>query len=96
MNDALIFAVSCGYSHSPCRHFPTSLRYKGEPRHISTPGEGTTLSSGKYAKLAMKGKEVYKFATREVPSVLQEALTAADMTVNDIDWLLLHQVCDDE
>jgi hypothetical protein len=68
-------------------------RYSGEPRHISTPGEGTILSSGKYSKMAMKGKEVYKFATREVPVVLQEALTAAGMTVEDVDWLLLHQVC---
>jgi 3-oxoacyl-[acyl-carrier-protein] synthase-3 len=40
----------------------------------------------------MNGKEVYKFATREVPKVIEEALVAADMTVEDVDWLLLHQV----
>jgi len=34
---------------------------------------------------------VYKFATREVPKALQDAIDAADMSVNDIDWLLLHQ-----
>ena len=39
----------------------------------------------------MNGQEVYKFATREVPRVLKEALDAADMTVDDVDWLLLHQ-----
>ena len=39
----------------------------------------------------MNGKEVYKFATREVPTILTEALEAAEMTVDDIDWLLLHQ-----
>jgi 3-oxoacyl-[acyl-carrier-protein] synthase-3 len=39
----------------------------------------------------MNGKEVYKFATREVPEVLSEALDAAGMTVDDVDFLLLHQ-----
>ena len=39
----------------------------------------------------MNGKEVYKFATREVPTVIQEALDTADMTVDQIDWLVLHQ-----
>jgi len=66
-------------------------RYKGEPRHVMTPGEGTTLSTGSYNRMAMNGKEVYKFATREVPAVLTEALLSADMTVDQVDWLLLHQ-----
>ena len=59
---------------------------------MATPGEGTILSEGSYGKMGMNGKEVYKFATREVPKVLTEALGAADMTVDDVDWLLLHQV----
>lgn len=58
---------------------------------MSTPDGDTILSSGKYSKLQMNGQEVYKFATREVPRVLKEALEAADMTVDDVDWLLLHQ-----
>jgi 3-oxoacyl-[acyl-carrier-protein] synthase-3 len=49
------------------------------------------ISNGSYAKLKMTGSEVYKFATREVPVVLKEALDAAEMTVDDVDWLLLHQ-----
>jgi 3-oxoacyl-[acyl-carrier-protein] synthase III len=39
----------------------------------------------------MNGQEVYKFATREVPRVLEEALESAGMTVDQIDHLLLHQ-----
>ena len=39
----------------------------------------------------MNGKEVYKFATREVPKVLEESMEAAGITVDDVDWLLLHQ-----
>lgn len=39
----------------------------------------------------MNGPEVYKFATREVPRVVKEALDEAGMTADDVDWLLLHQ-----
>jgi 3-oxoacyl-[acyl-carrier-protein] synthase-3 len=39
----------------------------------------------------MNGKEVYKFATRDVPKVLKEALESANMEVEQVDWLLLHQ-----
>ena len=68
-------------------------RFKGSPRTVETPGSGTILSEGSYDRLTMDGKEVYKFATREVPVVINEALEAAGMTVDDVDWLLLHQVC---
>jgi 3-oxoacyl-[acyl-carrier-protein] synthase-3 len=59
---------------------------------VATPNGGTVLSKGSYKPLAMNGKEVYKFATREVPKVIEEALEAADMKVDQVDWLLLHQV----
>jgi len=75
----------------PTEHLPY-IRFKGELRPIATPGDGTNLSKGSYNFISMNGKEVYKFATREVPAVLGEALEAADMTADDIDWLLLHQV----
>lgn len=79
--------------------FPPSLKltpklhnsYCGSPRLVATPGDGTVLSTGSYAPVAMNGREVYKFATREVPKVLLESLDAAGMTVDDVDWLLLHQ-----
>jgi 3-oxoacyl-[acyl-carrier-protein] synthase-3 len=65
--------------------------YEGSPVKVETPGDGTILSKGSYKRLEMEGKEVYKFATREVPTVITEALEAADMSVDDVDWLLLHQ-----
>jgi len=68
-----------------------NCRYAGEPVQVATPGEGTQLGSGSYDNLAMNGNEVYKFATRQVPKVIKEALVAADMEVEDVDWLLLHQ-----
>jgi len=65
--------------------------YKGSPRHVATPGDGVELSAGSYGILQMNGKKVYTFATREVPTVIEEALDSAGMTVDDVDWLLLHQ-----
>jgi 3-oxoacyl-[acyl-carrier-protein] synthase III len=67
------------------------ISYNGVARHVSTPGEGTTISSGSFGKITMNGKEVYKFATREVPTVLEEALASAGLTIDDVDHLLLHQ-----
>ena len=72
-------------------YFNPHFRYKGSPRLVSTPGDGTTLSEAEYDNLSMNGKEVYKFATREVTRVLKEAIEAAEMEVDQVDWLLLHQ-----
>lgn len=64
--------------------------YKGSPVEVSTPTP-ITLENSDYDNLAMNGPNVYKFATREVPRVVSEALEEANMTPDDIDWLLLHQ-----
>ena len=65
--------------------------YRGEPRTISTPGEGTVVQDGSYDLMSMNGRKVYSFATREVPTVLEEAMEQAGITVDDVDHLLLHQ-----
>lgn len=39
----------------------------------------------------MDGQEVYKFATRQVPACIKDALDAANLTVDDIDLFVLHQ-----
>mmetsp|Transcript_19283 Transcript_19283/g.30172 ORF Transcript_19283/g.30172 Transcript_19283/m.30172 type:complete len:406 (+) Transcript_19283:210-1427(+) len=65
--------------------------YKGEPKKIATPGEGTVVEDGSYDSMGMNGRKVYSFATREVPTVLEEALEQAGITVDDVDHLLLHQ-----
>lgn len=41
--------------------------------------------------IQMDGQEVYKFATKQVPACIQEALTKAGMSIDDVDWFLLHQ-----
>jgi 3-oxoacyl-[acyl-carrier-protein] synthase-3 len=39
----------------------------------------------------MNGKEVYRFAVAKVPEALSKAMFQANITTDDIDWLLLHQ-----
>lgn len=41
--------------------------------------------------LTMNGREVYKFATRVAPQAVQSVLEECDMTVEALDWLILHQ-----
>ena len=39
----------------------------------------------------MNGREVYRFAVAKVPEVVEKALFRANLTIADIDWLVLHQ-----
>jgi 3-oxoacyl-[acyl-carrier-protein] synthase-3 len=39
----------------------------------------------------MNGKEVYRFAVQKVPEIIDKALFAANLKVENIDWLVLHQ-----
>jgi len=71
--------------------FVGGYRFDGAARLVSTPGDGIMLSDGDYEKINMNGQEVYKFATREVPLVLKEALESAGLTIDDVDHVLLHQ-----
>ncbi|CAE8614630.1 unnamed protein product, partial [Polarella glacialis] len=54
-------------------------------------GNGKQGSSSSYGKLAMNGKEVFRFATQKAPEVLTELLAKHEMSGEDVDWLLLHQ-----
>ena len=52
---------------------------------------GMVINQGNYQFLTMKGKEIYRFAIEKVPEVIENALSKAELTVDDIDWLILHQ-----
>ncbi|BAY97158.1 3-oxoacyl-[acyl-carrier-protein] synthase III [Tolypothrix tenuis PCC 7101] len=49
------------------------------------------ISQGKYHPITMNGKEVYRFAVQKVPEVIDKTLFQANLNVDQIDWLLLHQ-----
>ena len=39
----------------------------------------------------MNGQEVYKFAVREVPLIIEELFKKTNFNSEKVDWLLLHQ-----
>ena len=55
-----------------------------ESRHQKNWEEKDTLMS-------MDGKEVFKFAVKKVPEVIDELLAKANCTEEEIDWFILHQ-----
>jgi len=82
-----------GYSmHSDGRgHNELKCSSSSSPVPVATPGDGLELSKGGYNPITMNGKKVYAFATREVPTVISEAMETAGVEVGDVDHLLLHQ-----
>nr|YP_010338006.1 3-oxoacyl-acyl-carrier-protein synthase 3 [Timspurckia oligopyrenoides]UNJ17591.1 3-oxoacyl-acyl-carrier-protein synthase 3 [Timspurckia oligopyrenoides] len=50
-----------------------------------------TFNKSQYEFLNMNGKEVYKFAVSQIPTLIKTCLHKNNLTTQDIDWLLLHQ-----
>lgn len=65
-----------------------NLRYEAHSEPLI---EGKTVQKGTYQPITMNGKEVYRFAVKRVPEVIEKALFRAELTPADIQWLLLHQ-----
>ena len=53
--------------------------------------ENIDFLSGSFSPIHMNGQEVYKFAVREVPIIIEKLLKKTNYTSEQIDWLLLHQ-----
>jgi len=47
--------------------------------------------SGAFSPIQMNGQEVYKFAVREVPIILEKLFKKMNYNSDEIDWLVLHQ-----
>lgn len=47
--------------------------------------------NGRFNTITMNGKEVYKFAVSKVPQSIRCCLDDLDLSIDNIDWLLLHQ-----
>jgi 3-oxoacyl-[acyl-carrier-protein] synthase III len=65
-----------------------TLAYQAEPRELT---EGVTVGQGTYQPIAMNGQEVYRFAVKKVPEVIEKALHRSGLGTDQVDWLLLHQ-----
>jgi len=76
----------------------THLHSDGTAAGILTiPGGGSQhpqseeVLAKKMHKIAMNGREIYKFAVRVLPEVILEALNANGLTADDIDHIVSHQ-----
>ena len=47
--------------------------------------------SGAFSPIQMNGQEVYKFAVREVPIILEKLFKKMNYSSDEVDWLVLHQ-----
>ncbi len=52
---------------------------------------GSIYQEGGFSSIQMNGQEVYKFAVREVPLILESLLNSYCVNPADLNWLLLHQ-----
>lgn len=53
--------------------------------------DGGPSTTGTVGKLRMKGQEVFRHAVVNLASVMREALEAANLSVEDVDWVVPHQ-----
>lgn len=65
-----------------------NLAYTPSPQELLPE---VNITKGTYQPITMNGKEVYRFAVQKVPEIIDKALFQAHLTVDQIDWLLLHQ-----
>ena len=56
-----------------------------------TPKDWKEREEKKLTYIRMEGQEVFKFATKEVPNVINEILEKAEVKKEDLDYLILHQ-----
>lgn len=70
------------------QHKSLSLAYTPQPKELVP---GINVQAGTYHPITMNGKEVYRFAVQKVPEVLEKAMFRASISIEQIDWLLLHQ-----
>ena len=65
-----------------------NVNYCGDAKPLI---ENITAQHGTYQPVTMNGREVYRFAVAKVPEAIGKAMFRANLTADDIDWLLLHQ-----
>lgn len=65
-----------------------NLAYQGRSQDLA---QDVTVTQGTFQPITMNGQEVYRFAVKRVPEVIEKALFRADLSTEDVDWLLLHQ-----
>lgn len=69
-------------------HHHLNIACRAQPRALTT---CVSIGQGVVAPITMNGQEIYRFAVRSVPEVIDKALYRSGVSATDLDWLLLHQ-----
>ena len=90
---AVLLKAEAGRSYRPVAHSDG----KGGPA-LTGPGAMNRVRSidrdceePKTEYITMNGKDVFQFAVRKVPQVIQEVLKENELSIENIDWFVLHQ-----
>ncbi len=65
-----------------------TLEYQGQPQPLI---DELVVHTGTYQPVWMNGQEVYKFAVKRVPEVIEKALFRAGLASDQVDHFILHQ-----
>ena len=90
---AVLLQAAEGKTYRPAAHSDGSggaaLTGPGVRNRIRSIDKDGRESKTEY--ITMNGKDVFQFAVRKVPQVIQEVLKENELSVEDIDWFVLHQ-----
>ncbi len=78
------FEICSDGSQNACLNLP----FQGNPQSLT---DSISIRQGNYQAITMNGREVYRFAVAKVPEVIEKALFRAQLSTDNIDWLILHQ-----
>jgi 3-oxoacyl-[acyl-carrier-protein] synthase-3 len=69
-------------------HHHLNIACRALPRVFTT---GVSIGQGAVTPITMNGREIFRFAVRAVPEVIEKALYRSGISATELDWLLLHQ-----
>lgn len=88
---AAVFCAKEGEGYLPAAH---SDGGKGQALKCRSYLDGDSKNQTEHPEeylMQMDGQEVFKFAVRQVPIVIREVLEKNGLTLEEIDWIILHQ-----
>ncbi len=94
---AAVFQAAEGDEGGVISTFTAADGTLGEALHIDAlPVENDPFGSerpqvGEKRYLAMSGNDVFRFTAQAVPAAIEQALTRAGKTADEVDWFVLHQ-----
>ena len=84
VDDLFAFLLKSDGSRGNCLNLSLNKKYSSLVNSFK-------YQKGEYLPIQMNGQEVYKFAVKEVPKILEELMQDQKINPNQLDWLLLHQ-----